>query len=101
MRVDDEIESQLRALVAKRLGAEAADIRAETSLSEDLGADSLDMVSLIMDIEDAFDIDVPDEDAARIVTVEQLTEYVALAVANDAARSLQVAMAHSTAQGHG
>jgi acyl carrier protein len=81
MRIVGEIESQLRTLVAVRLGAREADIGEETSLTTDLGVDSLEMVGLIMEIEDEFGIDIPDEDAMHIATVKQLTDYVAFAAA--------------------
>ena len=91
MRVAVDIESQLRALVAQRLGAENGEIGEQTSLSDDLGADSLDLVGLIMLIEDEFDIDIPDEDAAQIITMKQLTEYVAFATAvKDLGRARQI-----------
>jgi len=81
MRAVGAIESQLRTLVAARLGAREADIGEETSLTTDLGVDSLEMVSLIVEIEDEFEIDIPDEDAMHIATVKQLTDYVAFAAA--------------------
>ena len=81
MRVVGEIESQLRTLVAMRLGAREADIGEATSLTTDLGLDSLEMVGLIVEIEDEFEIDIPDEDAMHIATVKQLTDYVAFAAA--------------------
>ena len=75
-----DIERQVRAVVAARLGADEARIARHTSLAYDLGADSLDVVALILAIEDEFQIDVPDEDAEQISTVKQLIEYVAFAV---------------------
>jgi acyl carrier protein len=76
-----DIERQLRALVVMRLGADEAELGEETSLTADLGADSLDLVSLIIEIEEEFDIDIPDEDAMQIVTFRQLQDYVAFAAA--------------------
>jgi acyl carrier protein len=81
MRFVGEIESQLRTLVAARLGAREADIGEETSLTTDLGFDSLEMVGLIVEIEDEFEIDIPDEDAMHIATIKQLADYVAFAAA--------------------
>ena len=81
MNAADEITCLVRALVTARLGAPEKYIGDATSFSADLGADSLDMVSLIMDIEDEFDIDIPDEDAAQLLTLEQLLEYVQFAAA--------------------
>jgi acyl carrier protein len=81
MRAVGEIENQLRTLVAERLGARETDIGEETSLKADLGADSIELVSLIVEIEDEFEIDIPDEDAMQIATVKQLMDYVAFAAA--------------------
>jgi acyl carrier protein len=75
------IESQIRSLVAATLRVDEAMIRPEATLADDLGADSLDLVSLILAIEDQFQVDIHDEEAAEILTVEQLTEYVTLALA--------------------
>lgn len=81
MRAVGDIERQLRTLVVMRLGAEATELGEETSLTADLGADSLDLVSLIIEIEEEFDIDIPDEDAMQIATFRQLHDYVAFAAA--------------------
>jgi acyl carrier protein len=90
-RVAREIENQLRTLVAQRLDAREVDLGEETSLMDDLGADSLDLVSLIMVIEEEFDIDIPDEDAVQILTLKQLMEYVACAAAvKDFGRARQI-----------
>jgi acyl carrier protein len=81
MSVVSDVENQLRALVAQRLGIHDADIGEGTSLIEALGADSLELVCLIMEIEAEFGIDIPDEDAAHIVTMKQLIDYVEFAAA--------------------
>jgi len=70
------IEAQIRSLVAATLHVEEAMIRPDATLAGDLGADSLDLVSLILAIEDQFHVDIPDEEAAEILTVEQLIEHV-------------------------
>jgi acyl carrier protein len=70
------IESQIRSLVAASLCIDEAVIRPDATLAGDLGADSLDLVSLILAIEDEFHVDIPDEEAAEILTVEQLIEHV-------------------------
>jgi acyl carrier protein len=77
------IESQIRSLVAATLGIDEAMIAPDASLAGDLGADSLDLVSLILAIEDRFQVDIHDEEAAELLTVEQLTEHVTLALAFD------------------
>jgi acyl carrier protein len=70
------IERKVISIVAEKLRTREQDVTSYASLSADLGADSLDSVVLIMAIEDAFDMDIPDEEAEQIVTVKQLIEYV-------------------------
>ena len=74
------IESEVIAIVAATLRVERCGITRDASLEDDLGADSLDWVSLIMALEDRFAVDIPDEDAAELRTVKQVTDYVALAL---------------------
>ena len=81
------VENEVIAIVAATLRVERSGITRDASLADDLGADSLDWVSLIMALEDRFAIDIPDEDAAELRTVKQVTDYVALAM--DAQLSLQ------------
>ena len=81
------IESEVIAIVAATLRVERSGITRDASLEDDLGADSLDWVSLIMALEDRFAVDIPDEDAAELRTVKQVTDYVTLAL--DANVSLQ------------
>jgi acyl carrier protein len=81
------IESEVIAIVAATLRVERSGITREAALEDDLGADSLDWVSLIMALEDRFAVDIPDEDAAELRTVKQVTDYVTLAL--DAQVSLQ------------
>lgn len=81
MRAADEIEQRVRTLVASRFGAQHAHFDGQAGLMAELGADSLDMVELIMEIENDFDIDVPDEDAMQITSLRQLIDYVAFAAA--------------------
>jgi acyl carrier protein len=75
------IEPQIRSLVAATLHVDEAQIRPDATFADDLGADSLDLVSLILAIEDQFHVDIPDEEAAEILTVEQLIEHVTFALA--------------------
>lgn len=63
-------------ILAEKLDKDAAEILATSKIKEDLGADSLDMVEIIMDIEEAFDIQVDDGDAATIVTVQDVVDYI-------------------------
>ncbi|HKQ12468.1 MAG TPA: acyl carrier protein [Steroidobacteraceae bacterium] len=75
------IESQITALIAATLHVDEAVIHRDASIAGDLGADSLDFVSLILAIEDELHVDIHDEDAAEILTVGELIEYVTLACA--------------------
>ncbi len=70
-----EFEKIQEVLIAQ-FGVDAAAIKPETSFVDDLGADSLDVVELIMAIEEAFDIEIPDTDAESIVTVQDAVEYL-------------------------
>ncbi len=79
--MSNPIESRLVALIASTLHVDETAIRRDTSIAGTLGADSLELVSLIMAIEDEFQIDIPDEEAAEILTVAQLIEYVTFAQA--------------------
>ena len=67
---------KIKALLAEELGVNADEITAETSFKEDLGADSLDMVDLVMSIEEEFDIEVPDEAVENIKTVGDVVAYI-------------------------
>ena len=81
------IESEVIAVVAATLRLDRDGIARDASLVDDLGADSLDWVSLIMALEDHFAVDIPDEDAAELRTVKQVADYVMLAI--DARAPLQ------------
>jgi acyl carrier protein len=60
---------KVRAIIVDQLGCEPEEVTEESSIIEDLGADSLDLVELIMSIEEEFEIEVPDEDAEKLITV--------------------------------
>jgi acyl carrier protein len=79
--MSNEIETRIAALVATALRVDQAMVERDSSFARDLGADSLDSVTLILAVEDEFGIDIHDEDAAEILTVEQMIEYVTLALA--------------------
>lgn len=72
----EEIQGKLKEIVMDRLNAEEDQIKPEASFVEDLGADSLDIVELIMGIEEEFDIEIPDEDAEKLTTVGEAMDYV-------------------------
>jgi acyl carrier protein len=75
------IESEVTALIAAILRADHERISGSALLTDDLAADSLDSVELIMAVEDRFAIDIPDEDAQEIRSVRELIQYVTLALA--------------------
>jgi acyl carrier protein len=70
------VEEKVKEIIAKQLGVNAADVIPEASFVEDLGADSLDTVELVMAFEEAFGIDIPDEDAEKIAKVKDAVEYI-------------------------
>ena len=71
-----DIEQRVRKIVAEQLGANEADIKNESSFVDDLGADSLDTVELVMALEEEFECEIPDQEAERITTVQQAIDYV-------------------------
>jgi acyl carrier protein len=71
-----DIEQRVKKIVAEQLGANEADVKLESSFVDDLGADSLDTVELVMALEEAFECEIPDEDAEKITTVQQAVDYV-------------------------
>ena len=72
----DEVYERIKEVLAERLSVEEADINEEANFQEDLDADSLDLVEMIMELEDQFGIKIPDEDAQKIQTVGQAVDYV-------------------------
>ncbi|MCX7161887.1 MAG: acyl carrier protein [Betaproteobacteria bacterium] len=72
----DNIEQRVKKIVAEQLGVNEADIKNESNFVDDLGADSLDTVELVMALEEEFECEIPDEDAEKITTVQQAIDYV-------------------------
>ncbi|HAK40573.1 MAG TPA: acyl carrier protein [Synergistaceae bacterium] len=72
----EEITARLKEIVMDRLDVEEDQIKPEASFVEDLGADSLDIVELIMGIEEEFDIEIPDEDAEKLTNVGEAMDYI-------------------------
>ncbi len=72
----NDIEAKVKAIIVEKLGVDEADITPEASFTNDLGADSLDTVELIMEFEKEFDITIPDEEAEKIVTVGDAIQYL-------------------------
>jgi acyl carrier protein len=72
----DTIEQRVKKIVAEQLGVNEADIKNESSFVNDLGADSLDTVELVMALEEEFETEIPDEEAEKITTVQLAIDYV-------------------------
>ncbi|MBI5917233.1 MAG: acyl carrier protein [Bacteroidetes bacterium] len=70
------IAARVKQLIVEKLGVEESEVTPEASFTNDLGADSLDTVELIMELEKEFDISIPDEQAEKIQTVGQAIEYI-------------------------
>ena len=71
-----EIESRVKAIIVDKLGVDEAEVKPEASFTNDLGADSLDTVELIMEFEKAFCISIPDDQAEKISTVADAIKYI-------------------------
>ncbi len=67
---------KVKAILSEQFDVEESEITAETTLADDLGADSLDVVDLLMSIEDEFEVEIPDEEVENIKTVGALVEYI-------------------------
>lgn len=67
---------KIKNLISEQLGIDAEEVTIESSFIDDLGADSLDIVELIMALETEFDLEIPDEDAEKITTVSDVVEYI-------------------------
>lgn len=72
----DTIFEKVKNIIVDQLGVEAEEVTEGASFVDDLGADSLDIVELIMALEEEFDVEIPDEDAERISTVRDAVEYI-------------------------
>ena len=70
------IEQQVKAIVAEQLGVKEEEVTNDASFVDDLGADSLDTVELVMAFEEEFGIEIPDEDAEKITRVKEAVEYI-------------------------
>ncbi|MCT7903997.1 Acyl carrier protein [Candidatus Ornithobacterium hominis] len=71
-----DITSRVKAIIVDKLGVEESEVTPEASFTNDLGADSLDTVELIMEFEKEFDIQIPDDQAEKISTVGQAVQYI-------------------------
>jgi acyl carrier protein len=72
----DEVLEKVKKIIVEQLGVTEASVTLEASFIDDLGADSLDIVELIMALEEEFDIEIPDADAEKVVTVGDVVDYI-------------------------
>ncbi len=71
-----DIDEKVKEIISKQLGVNASEVTPEASFVEDLGSDSLDTVELVMAFEETFNIEIPDEDAEKIIKVKDAIEYI-------------------------
>ncbi|MBT3826512.1 MAG: acyl carrier protein [Nitrosomonadales bacterium] len=71
-----DIEQRVKKIVSEQLGTDEASLKKESSFINDLGADSLDTVELVMALEEEFNTEIPDEEAEKITTVQQAIDYI-------------------------
>ncbi len=72
----DEILAKLKPVIAEQLGVDEADVKEDASFTDDLNADSLDLVELIMSLEEQFKLQISDEDAEKLTTVGEAVDYI-------------------------
>jgi len=73
----NNIEARVKKIIIEQLGVKEEQVTNEAAFVEDLGADSLDTVELVMALEEEFELEIPDEDAEKITTVQQAIDYIA------------------------
>jgi acyl carrier protein len=71
-----DVESRVKEIIVEQLGVDASEVTTQASFVNDLGADSLDTVELVMALEEEFDIEIPDEEAEKIQSVGQAVDYI-------------------------
>ncbi len=75
--MSQDVESKVKAIIVDKLGVDESEVTNDANFTNDLGADSLDTVELIMEFEKEFDLSIPDEDAENIATVGDAVSYIA------------------------
>lgn len=76
MSDDDKLEEEVKSVIAEQLGMDIKELKNGAAFVEDLGADSLDTVELVMALEEKFDANIPDADAEKITTVQHAIDYI-------------------------
>lgn len=76
MAGEGKMQEKVKQIISEQLGVDEAEITASASFVDDLGADSLDQVELVMALEEAFDLQIPDDDAEKIHTVQDAFDYI-------------------------
>ncbi len=76
MAVTENLEERVKKIITEQLAVDAAEVTPQAQFVQDLGADSLDTVELVMALEEEFDIEIPDEDAEKIKTVGEAVNYI-------------------------
>jgi acyl carrier protein len=76
LSTEESVEEKVKEIIVKQMGANKDQVAPETSFINDLGADSLDTVELVMELEDAFDMSIPDEEAEKMQTVGDAIKYI-------------------------
>ena len=72
----EEVFEKVKAIIVEQLGVAETSVEMDSSFIDDLGADSLDIVELVMALEEEFDLEIPDSDAEKVVTVGDVVEYI-------------------------
>jgi acyl carrier protein len=73
---EQELFEKVKKIIVEQLGVNAEEVTTESSFTEDLGADSLDTVELVMALEEEFEVEIPDEDAEKLTTVRTVLDYI-------------------------